>query len=204
MNQIFWEGKKIAPSKIVCIGRNYVEHIEELGNAIPDELVVFNKPNSSIGESLLSRHQEPLHFETELCFLVEHGEFVAAAVGLDLTKRQLQSTLKKQGLPWERAKAFNGAAIFTEFKSIDSGGIPTLSFSLTIDGKLQQNGNIERMMYKPEMIKKLISEFMHLQDNDIVMTGTPKGVAEVNAGSLYHAQLFARQKLLIEHSWHAI
>ena len=72
MNQIFWEGKKIAPPKIVCIGRNYVEHIEELGNAIPDELVVFNKPNSSIGESLLSRHQEPLHFETELCFLVEH------------------------------------------------------------------------------------------------------------------------------------
>lgn len=204
MNHIFWEGKKIAPSKIVCIGRNYVEHIEELGNVVPDELVVFNKANSSIGESLLSCHHEPLHFETELCFLVQHGEFVAAGVGLDLTKRQLQSKLKKQGLPWERAKAFDGSAVFAEFKSIDSDAVPTLSFSLTIDGRLQQSANIERMMYKPQVIKELVTEFMHLADNDIVMTGTPKGVAQVSAGSLYHVQLFARQKLLTERSWRAI
>jgi 2-keto-4-pentenoate hydratase/2-oxohepta-3-ene-1,7-dioic acid hydratase in catechol pathway len=204
LNHVLWEGKNIAPSKIVCIGRNYVEHIEELGNPVPDELVVFNKPNSSIGESLLSCHQEPLHFETELCFLVQQGEFVASAVGLDLTKRQLQSKLKKQALPWERAKAFDGSAIFTEFKSIDSDALPTLSFSLSVDGRPQQSANIERMMYKPEVIKKLVTEFMHLQDNDIVMTGTPKGVGPVNAGSLYHVQLFARQTLLVEHSWRAI
>ena len=96
LNHICWEGKDLAPSKIVCIGRNYVEHIAELGNAVPDELVVFNKPNSSISESLLSYDQEPLHFETELCFLVRHGDLVAAAVGLDLTKRELQSKLKKK------------------------------------------------------------------------------------------------------------
>ncbi len=204
LNHICWEGKDLAPSKIVCIGRNYVEHIAELGNAVPDELVVFNKPNSSISESLRSYDQEPLHFETELCFLVRHGDLVAAAVGLDLTKRKLQSKLKKKALPWERAKAFNGAALFTEFKSIDSDAVPTLSFSLTIDGRLQQSANTERMMYKPEIIKELVTEFMHLQDNDIVMTGTPKGVGQVKAGSLYHVQLFARQKLLIERSWRAI
>lgn len=204
MQHVLWDGKSVAPAKIVCIGRNYVEHIRELGNAMPDDLVVFNKPNSAIGQSLLSCHQEPLHFETELCFLVQHGEFVAAAIGLDLTKRQLQSKLKQKGLPWERAKAFNGAAVFTEFKSIDSDAIPTLSFSLTIDGQPQQSGNTALMMYKPELIKESLAEFMTLQDNDIVMTGTPKGVGEVRAGSEYHVQLVSGQQRLIEHAWRAV
>ncbi|NQX88108.1 MAG: fumarylacetoacetate hydrolase family protein [Halioglobus sp.] len=204
MNHVIWDKKLITPSKIVCIGRNYVEHIHELGNTIPDEMVVFNKPNSAIGQSLLSCHKETLHFETELCFLVQQGDFVAAAIGLDLTKRALQSTLKQKGLPWERAKAFNGAAVFTEFTSIAADAIPTLSFVLTLDGQIRQTANTELMMYKPDVIKQSLTDFMDLQDNDIVMTGTPKGVGKVNAGSEFTVQLFAHQQRLIKHTWHAI
>ena len=118
MNQVLYDGLPITPSKIVCVGRNYVEHIQELNNDVPDQMVLFIKPNSAISPTLRCYHQEPLHYETELCFMVVDGAFKAASVGLDLTKRQLQSQLKIKGLPWERAKGFDGSALFSEFVSI--------------------------------------------------------------------------------------
>ena len=115
MNVVNFEEQSISPSKIICIGRNYVDHIAELGNEVPDEMVVFLKPNSAISSKLQSYHQEPLHYEAELCFLYQQGHFTAVAIGLDLTKRNLQAKLKTKGLPWERAKSFNGAAVFSDF-----------------------------------------------------------------------------------------
>ena len=94
MNTVIVGKKLVTPSKIICIGRNYVDHIAELGNEIPDEMVVFFKPNSAISTQLQSFHQESLHYEAELCFLYQKGKFSAVAVGLDLTKRILQSKLK--------------------------------------------------------------------------------------------------------------
>ena len=91
MKTVIIESQNIVPSKIICIGRNYAEHIAELGNEIPDEMVVFNKPNSAISNELNSYHQEQLHYEGELCFMVKGGDFSAVAFGLDLTKRDLQS-----------------------------------------------------------------------------------------------------------------
>ena len=99
------------PTKVLCVGRNYVDHIEELNNAIPDAMVVFNKPCTSVTSSLSSFHQEALHYEAEICFIVENGQYSAVGLGLDLTKRELQSSLKAKGLPWERAKAFDGSAV---------------------------------------------------------------------------------------------
>ncbi len=98
----------IRPSKVLCIGRNYLEHIHELDNAIPDEMVVFNKPSTSITSVLNSYHHERLHYEAEICFLIKDGKYQAVGLGLDLTKRALQGQLKGKGLPWERAKAFDG------------------------------------------------------------------------------------------------
>ena len=173
--------RKVTPSKIVCIGRNYVEHIEELGNEIPENLVIFLKPNSAISEELQAFHEEPLHYEGELCFIFEEGRFSAVGFGLDLTKRDLQSRLKVKGLPWERAKAFDGAVVFSPFvpmADID----PSLALELDIDGGNMQSGDISLMIYKPDTILAEISTFMTLEDGDIVMTGTPKGVGVVHAG----------------------
>lgn len=203
MKQVVWQGNKVTPSKIVCIGRNYVEHIEELGNDIPDDMVVFNKPNSAIGETLIAYQQEPIHYETEMCFLVQNGEFIAVAIGLDLTKRQMQTTLKTKGLPWERAKAFDNSALFTEFKTISSEDIANLSFQLTIDGNLTQKAHVDLMMYSPEVIKKTLADFITLENNDIVMSGTPKGVGQVTAGCLFSVALFIGDKLVLEQSWRA-
>lgn len=203
MNSINVEQQTIVPSKVVCIGRNYVEHIHELGNAIPDDMVVFNKPNSAISQQLISFHQEPLHYETELCFLYQHGKFTHVAAGVDLTKRALQSKLKQQGLPWEKAKAFNGSCCFSSFVAIDAIE-PELTVELEINGELTQQGQVKQMMYSPAVILKNIKEFMTLTDGDVVMTGTPKGVGQVETGQQFVARVVLGSEVLVEQSWDAV
>lgn len=195
----------LAPSKIVCVGRNYVDHINELGNQIADQMVVFNKPNTAIATQLLSEHNgEPLHFETEICFKVHQGHLAEVGIGLDLTKRDLQSKLKAKGLPWERAKAFDGSALFSHFVAIEQDDIAKLKVSLSINNQLQQQGNVELMLYKPACILSQISEFMTLNDGDIIMTGTPAGVGKVIAGDVFKAHLLREDEPIIEGLWLAI
>ena len=191
-------------SKIICVGRNYVEHIAELGNEIADEMVVFLKPSSAISSMLNSYHNnEALHFETEICFKVERGRLAYVSVGLDLTKRDLQSELKAKGLPWERAKAFDGAALFSDFVAFDDTKIEQLALTLTIDSKLRQQGDISLMIYKTQIIIEQINKFMTLSDGDIIMTGTPAGVGVVGAGSEFVAQLYQGDTLLVSQQWQA-
>ena len=119
MNTISANGGALQPSKILCIGRKYRAHIEELGNEIPDSMVVFNKPNSAISNTLYSDiNNQPLLHQSELAFTVREGKLDAVGFGLDLTKRALQSALRAKGLPWERAKAFDGAALFSAFVAL--------------------------------------------------------------------------------------
>src|SRR5210317_1676835 len=154
MQTVTVNGQSVTPSKIVCVGRNYVAHIEELGNEMPEDMVVFNKPNSAITDILRSQMGgEPLHYEGELCFMVKAGALHAVGFGLDLTKRELQSRLKEKSLPWERAKAFDGAALFSEFVSLPEN-LASLSLELTVDGAPRQEGGVELMMYPPEAILK--------------------------------------------------
>lgn len=188
------------PSKVICIGRNYVDHIAELGNEVPDEMVVFLKPNSSISQQLISYHQEALHYEAELCFLYQQGRFSAVAIGLDLTKRDLQGTLKAKGLPWERAKGFDGAAVFSEFVDLEIID-DSLSLELAIDDKVIQAGGVSLMMYKPDIILSQLQEFMTLEEGDIVMTGTPKGVGKIVAGSMFHGKVSCQGKTLVSANW---
>lgn len=200
MNTIICNSQKIKPSKIVCIGRNYVDHIHELNNEIPDEMVVFNKPNSAISNILNSFHEEQLHYEGELCFVYQNGKFVAVGFGLDLTKRQLQSTLKQKGLPWERAKAFDGSALFSDFVAINdiSDG---LSLELKINNDIIQSGGINLMMNKPQDMLKQLQTFMTLADGDIVMTGTPKGVGPVNQGDIFTGRVRLGDEVIVESRW---
>ncbi|ABV36476.1 fumarylacetoacetate (FAA) hydrolase [Shewanella sediminis HAW-EB3] len=203
MNTVVVGNRVVTPSKVVCVGRNYVEHIEELNNEVPDDMVLFIKPNSAIADELLSFHLEAIHYEAELCFLVEGGEFVAVGLGLDLTKRGLQSKLKAKGLPWERAKSFDGSAVISEFINIQniSDG---LTFELFINDKPTQSGSIELMMNKPLQILDEIQTFMSMEDGDIVMTGTPKGVGEVNAGDEFKVTLSDNGSILTQASWRAL
>ncbi|GGP62804.1 fumarylacetoacetate hydrolase family protein [Shewanella saliphila] len=179
----------VTPSKIVCIGRNYVDHIHELGNDVPDEMVVFLKPSSAITGTLCSEMGETLHYEAELCFMVKDGQFSAVGVGLDMTKRELQGKLKKQGLPWERSKAFDGSALFSEFIPMTSAQ-QDWCFQLTIDNQVAQLGHQQLMTYQPNAMFAAITEFMSLNDGDIVMTGTPKGVGAVSANTSFEISLW--------------
>ncbi|MCL1088461.1 fumarylacetoacetate hydrolase family protein [Shewanella profunda] len=205
MKTVMLGEEAIAPTKILCIGRNYVDHIHELGNEIPEDMVVFLKPNSAISTVLHSEHQgETLHYETELCFMFQQGRFTHVAVGLDLTKRDLQSKLKAKGLPWERAKAFDGGALFSPFVAIDDAEAP-LHFSLSINDKLVQEGNIDLMIYKPQTILSELQAFISLDEGDIVMTGTPKGVGSITANSVFNVTLSrgvqASAEPLLEYQW---
>ena len=202
MQSIFVNGESITPSKIVCIGRNYVAHIEELGNEIPDDMVVFNKPNSALSDCLFAKRGEPLHYESELCYVVHKGEFSAVGFGLDLTKRQLQSKLKKKGLPWERAKAFDGAAVFSHFVDLPGGG-EDLSLQLEVDGALRQAGGVELMIYPPATILTELKKFMHLENGDVVMTGTPAGVGVLQRGEHFHGEVRIGEQVLVAASWTA-
>ncbi|WPE18231.1 fumarylacetoacetate hydrolase family protein [Candidatus Thioglobus autotrophicus] len=202
MNTICINKKTITPSKIVCVGRNYYAHISELNNEIPDQMVLFSKPNSAISHELNSYHQEPIHCEGELAFVFENGRFLAVGFGFDLTKRELQSQLKKKSLPWERAKSFDGSAVFSMFMPIEDIP-PSLSFTLSINGVVAQQGNLELMIHSPEKILKEIQSFMHLEDGDIVMTGTPKGVGILEPGDMYQVLIKNDQEILLEQQWAA-
>lgn len=200
MKTVNVEQIQVTPSKIICIGRNYVDHIAELGNDIPDDMVVFLKPNSAISTQLQSFHQEELHYEAELCFMFKNGRFSAVAVGLDLTKRTLQAQLKAKSLPWERAKAFNGSAVFSDFVHINDIN-NDLSLTLAIDGSTVQAGGVELMMFKPNDILTQLQEFIDLEDGDIVMTGTPKGVGKITCGSQFVAKVIYQDKTLVSSTW---
>jgi len=200
MKAVIVDEKQVTPSKIICIGRNYVAHIAELGNEVSDEMVVFLKPNSAISTQLQSFHQEALHYEAELCFLYQQGKFTAVAIGLDLTKRTLQAKLKEKGLPWERAKAFNGAAVFSEFVLIDEID-NSLSLTLAINGNIIQAGGVELMMVKPAEILTQLQNFIDLEDGDIVMTGTPKGVGQIISGSQFVGKVICQDKTLVRATW---
>lgn len=193
----------ITPSKIICVGRNYAEHISELGNEVPDTMVLFNKPNAAIGQQLRAQHQETLHYEAELCFIYQQGKFSAVALGLDLTKRALQSQLKAKGLPWERAKAFTDSALFSDFISLDSID-EHLRLELFINGERRQAGSVAMMLHSPQAILHEILSFIALEDGDIVMTGTPAGVGEIIAGDVFEGRVLQQNKVLVTNKWQAI
>ena len=199
MTTLLFNNTPITPSKIVCIGRNYVEHIHELGNEIPSSMVVFNKPNSAITDTL--RFISPdTRFEGEICFLMMDGEIAGIGFGLDLTKAEIQNHLKAKGLPWERAKGFDGSAVLGDFVPL-SAPLESLRMTLHINDVLIQEATYELMIYKPQEMIKEIKTFMSLEGGDIIMSGTPKGVSTYQIGDTFVGRIYSDQKLLIESSW---
>jgi 2-keto-4-pentenoate hydratase/2-oxohepta-3-ene-1,7-dioic acid hydratase in catechol pathway len=200
MKPITLDGKKLFPSKIVCIGQNYVGHIKYLGNEIPAEPVIFMKPNSAIATQIRSFQDELLHYEGEMAFVIAGAEFAGVGFGLDLTKRALQTRLRNKGMPWERSKAFDGAAVFSDFVGLRDG-LENLRLELWINDQLVQAGGYELMMNKPADILAEVSAFASFEDGDVIMSGTPQGVGEVNTGDRFHGKVFAGDQLLVEGLW---
>ncbi|TKI70941.1 fumarylacetoacetate hydrolase family protein [Sulfurimonas crateris] len=199
MKTVLFENCVVTPSKVVCIGRNYVEHIHELGNEIPENLVVFNKPNSSVSDMLFFI-SEDTRFEGEICFLIEKGNIAGVGFGLDLTKADTQNSLKAKGLPWERAKAFDSSAVLGHFVAFN-GDITKLRFELFINDTLRQFATYDLMIYKPDVMLREIASFMSFEDGDIIMSGTPKGVATYKIGDLFEGKIYCNEELLVVSKW---
>jgi len=199
MKKIDYNKQVTIPSKVVCIGRNYVEHIEELGNEVPENMVVFNKPNSAISDRLVY-FDANTRFEGEICFLIIDGEIAGVGFGLDLTHAEIQNKLKAKGLPWERAKAFDGSAVLSGFVPLDVP-LDSLEMKLYRNEKLVQFANHDLMMYKPDVMVEEIKSFMHLEDGDVIMSGTPKGVSTYSVGDVFLGQVFGEGRLLVEKEW---
>jgi 2-keto-4-pentenoate hydratase/2-oxohepta-3-ene-1,7-dioic acid hydratase in catechol pathway len=187
-------------SKIVCIGRNYIEHIDELQNEIPTNPVIFIKPNSAISSSINLHSNIETHYETEMVFRFDSNNNVdGVAIGLDLTDRNLQSDLKSKGLPWELAKSFDGSAVIGEFVKTDCNNIDKLSFKSYKNNTLVQSGNYNQMIYKPNFILDFLKKNnISFLDNDLLMSGTPKGVGIINNGDTFRVELFCENELILE------
>ena len=193
--------KHLRPGKVICVGRNYVKHIEELNNEFPQDMVLFQKSASSISRQLIHPLQS-CRFEGEICLLIKNKKVHAVGAGLDLTLDQVQNTLKEKGLPWERAKNFKNAAVFSDFVFFDAQS--KLDMKLYRNEKLQQNAEEDNMIYSINEILSQSEEVFGLEDDDIIMTGTPEGVANFGVGDYFRIELYANKELLLTHSWTAI
>jgi 2-keto-4-pentenoate hydratase/2-oxohepta-3-ene-1,7-dioic acid hydratase in catechol pathway len=186
--------------KIICIGRNYVKHIEELQNERPDEPVVFLKPDSAI---LLKQHpfvipefSDDVHHEVEILVKINKvGKYIEPkfapnyydeiGLGIDFTARDLQSKLKEKGLPWEKSKAFDGSAVIGEFlPKKDFNSLENINFELINNGKVVQSGNTSHMLWKIDELISHVSQFFTLKKGDIIFTGTPEGVSAVKPNDI--------------------
>jgi 2-keto-4-pentenoate hydratase/2-oxohepta-3-ene-1,7-dioic acid hydratase in catechol pathway len=190
--------------KILCIGRNYAAHAAELGNAVPDEPVVFCKPDSALlGRNLpfvIPSFTNDVHHEIELVLRIgkvgkhieprfAHKYIDAVTVGIDFTARDLQSDLKSKGLPWEKAKGFDGSAVVGRFVSADQVDLSNLHFSLTKNGVPVQTGHSQYMLHSFADIISYVSRYFTLKTGDLIFTGTPEGVGPVHPGDVLEGYL---------------
>jgi len=198
--------------KLICIGRNYTEHIKELENEKPTDPVVFMKPDTAI---LLKKQpffipdfSDDVHHEVEILVKINkvgkhidkkfaHKYYDEIGLGIDFTARDLQSQLKEKGLPWEKAKAFDGAAVIgkwlpkTNFKNVDN-----IQFKLYKNDEVVQDGNTNLMLWKIDELIEYVSKYFTLKIGDIIFTGTPAGVGKVVAndklkGYIENAEIFS-------------
>lgn len=198
-----------ALGKIVCVGRNYAEHAKELNNPIPTEPIIFIKPESSavsLSNDLVIPSSD-CHYETEISILIGvslsaaseaevKDAIVGLGLGLDLTRRALQSKLKEKSHPWELAKSFDGACPLTDFAKVDQfSDLTKLHFSLHINDELRQSGNSEDMLNPIIPLIVHMSKYFTLKPGDIILTGTPKGVGELQSGDLLELNLMDKVKV---------
>lgn len=200
--------------KIICIGRNYIDHAKELDNPVPDAPVIFMKPPSAILKSgkpfYIPEFSDDIHYEAELVVkIAKNGKYVSQSaavdycseitVGIDFTARDIQNKLKKKGLPWELSKGFDQSAAFGSW--LDFSKFPkdeNIEFSLKKNGEIVQKGNSKDMIFNITFLVSYISKFFKLQIGDLIYTGTPAGVGRVEIGDVLEGYIFEEQLLHCE------
>lgn len=203
--------------KILCIGRNYSEHIKELGNQTPENIIFFLKPDTALTKGnedfYYPDFSSCVNYECEIvvkidkvgkCIPVDYAKdyYSHIAVGIDYTLRDIQNDYKQKGLPWTLAKGFDYSAPVSEFVALKDLGkdIQNIDFSFSLNGETKQIGNTAYMLHTVDEIISYISEFITLKTGDLIFTGTPKGVGEVHKGDVIEAYLegkpMLKQKIL--------
>ena len=198
--------------KIICIGRNYVDHIKELNNERPKDPVLFIKPDSAVlpkeQDFYIPDFSKDIHYEVEVLVKIKkvgkhidpqfsHTYYDEIGLGVDFTARDLQSQLKEKGLPWEKAKGFDGSALIGKWlPKSNFGDVNNLNFQLKKNNELVQKGNTGLMLWKIDEIISYASRFFTLKKGDIIFTGTPAGVGRISAndylsGTLENEQMFS-------------
>ncbi len=186
--------------KLICIGRNYTEHIEELQNERPTDPVIFMKPDTAIllkkMPFFIPEFSNDIHYEVEVLIKISrvgkhidkkfaHKYYDEISLGIDFTARDTQMKLKEKGLPWEKAKAFDGSAVIGRWMPKDDfQDVNSLSFSLIKNGSVVQQGNTDKMLWKIDEIIEYVSKYFTLKIGDVIFTGTPSGVGSVSSGDI--------------------
>ncbi|MFK7048947.1 MULTISPECIES: fumarylacetoacetate hydrolase family protein [Flavobacterium] len=200
--------------KIICIGRNYTDHIAELNNERPIEPVVFMKPDTAILPKqfpfVLPDFSDDIHHEVEVLVKINKvGKYIDAkfahkyyeeiGLGIDFTARDLQAKLKEKGLPWEIAKAFDGSAVIGDFLSKKNfSSLENINFELRNNSQIVQQGNTNQMLWKIDEIIAYVSQYFTLKTGDVIFTGTPAGVAKVNPNDILEGYLENKQLFKIQ------
>lgn len=200
--------------KILCIGRNYAAHIQELKNEVPSDPVFFLKPDTALlrnnEDFYIPEFSKDVHHEVEIVLKIsKRGKHISEkfaadyfneiAIGIDFTARDLQSKLKEKGLPWEKAKAFDGSAPVSNFVlKTEVTDLNNLDFNLLVNGKQVQKGNTSLMLFNFSKIISELSRYFTLNQGDLIFTGTPEGVAAVKAGDKLQAFIGDKKMLDFE------
>ncbi len=185
--------------KIICIGRNYAKHIEELNNERPEHPVVFLKPDSAILPSkmpfFIPPFSDDIHYEVEVLVKIDrvgkhidqkfaHKYYSELGLGIDFTARDVQAQCKEKGLPWEKAKAFDGSAVVGQFYPKDQFDLHNIQFQLLKNDSIVQEGTSAAMLWKIDELIAYVSQYFTLKKGDLIFTGTPAGVGKVAANDV--------------------
>ncbi len=200
--------------KIICIGRNYTEHIDELNNEKPAEPVIFIKPDSAVlpkeQDFFIPEFSDEVHYEVEVLIRIKkvgkhiakkfaHTYYDEIGLGIDFTARDLQDELKSKGLPWEKAKGFDGAAVIgrwlpkSNFKDVNN-----IHFALLKNGQIVQQASTSHMLWKIDEIISYVSTFFVLKKGDVIFTGTPAGVGKISANDYLSGTLENEEMLSVK------
>ncbi len=198
--------------KIICIGRNYAKHIEELENEKPENPIIFLKPDSAIlpkkNPFFIPPFSNDVHYEVEVLIKINkvgkyidskfsHKYYDEIGLGIDFTARDIQAKCKEKGLPWEKAKAFDGSAIIGEFYPKEEFDLENLHFQLYKNEELVQDGNTASMLWKTDELISYVSQYFTLKKGDIIFTGTPSGVGKVQENDVLRGILKDKESFSI-------
>lgn len=198
--------------KIICIGRNYAKHIEELANERPKNPVVFLKPDSAIlpnkNPFFIPPFSKDVHYEVEVLIKINkvgkhidakfaHKYYDEVGLGIDFTARDVQAVCKEKGLPWEKAKAFDGSAVMGAFYPKEEFDLDNLKFQLYKNDAVVQDGNTSAMLWKIDELIAYVSQYFTLKKGDVIFTGTPAGVGSVQENDVLKGVIAGREAFSI-------